>query len=296
MLALGLPLAVLGIITTFGILASAAPILLIVSTAKGLFEKVWDVGVSLFERFTGDGRKDQQSINGLKLELKNQLVNGNSADSDKLKQLTTLVNKQQERNAKIADTTHSLILCAVASVGSLLLLTPAMPIGAAILAAASVYGVMHVLGYNPFKLLGKGINFLSKVFTGKPVINLNPFAHKKEQTILAELKNENHQDKNKIKYTATSDYKKIPGTLAQLKPLINQFSAFYAKNAASAGKRPAAPKQQPASNKQIVVMQTQKVSDFSLFKKQHQASTSTSHPAIDILQDNHLRIAASPAA
>jgi hypothetical protein len=293
-MAVSIPLAVMGILATFGVLTAAAPYLVITSAVKSISEKIWDMGVSLYERFTGKGREDQKTINKLKTDLKNDIAKGKPVDPDSLAQLTTLINNQSNRNGEIAKSTHALAMNVIASAGSILLLTPLMPIGAAILAGISAYGILDAIGYNPFAMAAKGINFLSNKLFGRQLINVNPFASKTEAQVQLDLIKEVNKGK--------SAQVKMTNTIAQISPIVRQLASTtmmrkaYAKRAqSSTATQTNQPKPQQTSvvirdTQQLPVTNDSYLSDFSFFSHNEKLKADTMHHPVPSV------IMASPAA
>ncbi len=288
LLLVAVPLSILGILATFGVLASAAPILTIISTTKSLLEKAWSVGVSIYERVTGAGKGEAKIIQNLTTDLKEQIRSEKTINLPQLLELTENINKQQDRHAKIANASHGLAVGIVAAVGSILLLTPAMPVGAAILAGVTAYSIMHALGYNPLKLLGRGINFLSSKIIGKPVINLDPFAHKTEMTVHDELQNEVRIEVKKEKpvaknIIADSSPQEVRSTMAIVNARLQLSDNASTPNA-------------PAITQEIdVFAEERKSTGISFFHHQDKFESESSHQD-DGLEELLLTRLSSPAA
>lgn len=259
----GISLTIVGIISMMGALTLATPILIITSAAKGVAESIWGIAVALYDRFSGK--------NDAAIKAKNKIINGNKDNIDlnennlkiegqNLKTLTKDINDKRRQNGVVAARLHGFAQATIALIGAGLLFTPALPVGMIMLGAVAIYGVLDVLGLNPFKRMIQAINFISEKinkkipFFPKELIP-NPFAPKTEamvtKELVAEIKRENENavkaekpnqvteaQKDKIIAADQQNKKPIHNSAVDIsKALHASPAAFISKNS---GDKPAA--------------------------------------------------------
>ena len=181
----GIILTSIGIVAAVGLISVAAPILMMVGAAKGLVESVWRTGLSVYERFFGQGAKDAKEIKHLRETIKQQWP----ATETQFQRLTELTNKQRKRNGQIANNLHVIAMNVVGTIAvGLLFSGVTSAAGVGILVGVGVYGAVDAVGLNPFKWAGRLANWTSQKIRGKPLFS--PFTPKNTDELKAELYHE----------------------------------------------------------------------------------------------------------
>jgi hypothetical protein len=142
----GVALGILGVLAVSSVLYISTAILMVVGAARGVLGGLWDVGIAVYDRFFGEGKKAQAEIKKIT----------DSADID-INRLTELTNAQRARNQVVADKIHLVVQSVVALIGAALLFTPLAPIGGCILVGIAAYGLADGFKLNPFKWMASKI-------------------------------------------------------------------------------------------------------------------------------------------
>ena len=196
---LGGLLAGLGVVAIVGLAPVGMPILIVASAAKSLIEKGLLISKLIHTVFfSKDHKKEIKVLDEKITTLKNKIKQSPrylNQGSPEIKELRKLMNNKNKPERELARETHHFAESGVALVGAGLLFTPAFPIGAAILIGVGLYGIFDAFNVNPFTLMARGINFLSKKIRGKPLFN-NPLPTKKSiEEVVEDLKKEIEIDK-----------------------------------------------------------------------------------------------------
>ncbi len=172
-------LATLSLLISFSVISIAAPVLVIIGSVRGLFEKSWFLGEAIYRRYKA-GQRVRNTRQKLKEELLKPNPDRNVVDALAL-ELARAMRNRTKRNKKIFERIHSMVTNLLGTVGSIMLLTPAAPVGLIILATLSVYKILDTLQLNPLRHLASFINKLGrrnvdpirKKSAGKPFINVS---------------------------------------------------------------------------------------------------------------------------
>ena len=174
---------------------SVAVVLVILSTAIDLVHNTCEMINLIYKRFTGEQKENRKIIVDEKKQLMDKYEEYKSlqstieheTDPTKLTELklksaqyesnmlqlhrdiTARKNRQKENDCKLVNKIHAVVICTVAMAGSIMLLTPLAPIGAALLIGVAVYNLIERLNLNPLK-------YLANKITGNPLNQKNPAA------------------------------------------------------------------------------------------------------------------------
>ena len=176
-------LATLGLLVSLSAISIATPALVIIGAVRGLFEKIWFLGDAIYRR-----QKAAKLVSTLRQSLKAELLKDKLKDKPNAEQVHLLamelgraLRDRTKRNKKILERIHSFVTNALGAAGSLMLITPAAPVGLILLAVLSVYKILDTLQINPLRRLASFINKIGRRNTdplrnksaGKPFINVS---------------------------------------------------------------------------------------------------------------------------
>ncbi len=189
----GIALAAIGLVAAVGLITVAAPIIMMIGAAKGLVESVWRTGLSIYDRFFGQGAKDANEIKKIRAEIAQDA--NLLKDDDRINRLTMLTNRQRKRNGQIAEGFHVIAMNVVGTIAvGLLFGGVTSAAGTGILIGIGIYGGVDAVGLNPLRWAGRLANWTSKKIRGKPLFS--PFSPKTPEDIKAELYNELNKNKS----------------------------------------------------------------------------------------------------
>lgn len=158
MAAKGILFSIIGLISTICLLFVATPIMMIVSSAKNFLENIFDLSVTIYNRFFLLSRiKPDKIIDNLKTEDCSSKQKEIKNDKQILKPMNNPLNKHQ-LNKQLFKGLQNSILGLIALIGSILQITPAAPLGTMMLIGVTLYSLSNELGFKPLHFIIKQFN------------------------------------------------------------------------------------------------------------------------------------------